>query len=383
MGNKQEKKTAQQQELSIQDKDYIDWISDLSIQYRQRQLRASLKVNEEMLNFYWSIGRDIFERQYDNKYGAHFYEKLSRDLTAKLNVKKGLSPTNLKYAKYFYKLYAPVVGNRPQAADESMGENRPQAVDDFRLPIQGGKLTSAIFSLPWGHHRFIIDKCSNDPQKAIFFVFKSIENQWSRLMLGNFLSTDLYERQGALMSNFNLTLPKPDSEIAQNLFKDPYHLEFLELKEKYSEKELKDELMNKITQFLMELGKGFSFVGREYRLTVAGKDKFIDLLFYIIPLHRYCVIEVKISEFDFQDIGQLAGYTAMVDDLLNTPNEDEAIGLLICREKNNVIAHYALSRVNAPIGISRYLIDTQQMPKELQGKLPSIEEIERGINRIE
>ena len=185
------------------------------------------------------------------------------------------------------------------------------------------------------------------------------------------------------MSNFNLTLPKPDSEIAQNLFKDPYHLEFLELKEKYSEKELKDELMNKITQFLMELGKGFSFVGREYRLTVAGKDKFIDLLFYIIPLHRYCVIEVKISEFDFQDIGQLAGYTAMVDDLLNTPNEDEAIGLLICREKNNVIAHYALSRVNAPIGISRYLIDTQQMPKELQGKLPSIEEIERGINRIE
>lgn len=384
MDNDRIKPVSPQHDLDIHDQEYLDWISELSLRYRKSQIKASLRVNDEMLRFYWSIGKDITECHYDNRYGTHFYEKLSRDLSSKLNVAKGFSPTNLKYTKYFYNLYAPLIENRPQLVDDKMGENRPQLVDNFGVPIlEKRDIFSAIFSLPWGHHRFIIDKCSNNPQKAIFFVLKSLENQWGRSMLGNYLTTDLYERQGALMTNFKDTLPEPDSEIAQNYFKDPYHLEFLELKEKFTEKELKNELMNKITQFLMELGKGFSFVGREYRLTAGGKDKYIDLLFYIIPLHRYCVIEVKITEFDFQDIGQLAGYTAMVDDLMNTSKEEAAIGLLICREKNSVIAHYALSRINAPIGISKYLIDTQQMPKEFQGKLPSVEEIERGINETE
>lgn len=153
----------------------------------------------------------------------------------------------------------------------------------------------------------------------------------------------------------------------------------MQLKEKYSEKELKKELINKLSQFLLELGKGFSFVGQEYRLSAGGKDKYIDLLFYIIPLHRYCVIEVKTTEFDFQDIGQLAGYTAMVDDLLNTTKDNPSIGLLICKEKNSVLARYALSRVNAPIGISEYDVAYQQLPKELQNKLPTIEEIEKGL----
>ena len=140
--------------------------------------------------------------------------------------------------------------------------------------------------------------------------------------------------------------------------------------------------MNKLTQFLLELGKGFSFVGREYRLSAGGKDKYIDLLFYKIPLHRYCVIEVKITEFDFTDIGQLAGYTAMVDDLLNTTQDNPSIGLLICKEKNNVLARYALSRINAPIGISKYELSQQSLPKELQGKLPTEKEIENGLKRI-
>lgn len=202
-------------------------------------------------------------------------------------------------------------------------------------------------------------------------------------MLVNFLSTDLYEREGAALTNFATTMPKPEGDLAQEYFKDPYRFEFVQLNEEYSEKELKDELTSKLTQFLLELGKGFSFVGREYRLSAGGKDKYVDLLFYIVPLHRYCVIEVKVTEFDFPDIGQLAGYTAMVDELLNTPVESPAIGLLICKEKNTVMARYALSRISTPIGVSEYELTRKQLPEELQDKLPTEEEIEQGLNKME
>ncbi len=364
------------------DKEYLEWIAELSQRYRQSQIKAAVKVNSEMLKFYWSIGKDISDRQYDNKYGTHFYESLSRDLSLALNKKKGLSPTNLKYTKYFYGLYSPLfqnlrqdaeitdTTNRQQLVDESPNTNRQQLADDFEK----------LFCIPWGHHVQIIGKCSNNPKKAFFFVRKTLENQWGRGVLLNFLSTDLYESQGAALTNFATTLPKPESDLVQEYFKDPYHFVFLQMNEEYTEKDLKDALMSKLVQFLIELGKGFSFVGREYRLSAGGKDKFIDLLFYIIPLHRYCVIEVKTTEFDFPDIGQLAGYVAMVDDLMNTPIESPAIGLLICKEKNSVMARYALSQISSPIGISEYELSKQQLPKELQDKLPSVEEIEQRLN---
>ena len=349
---------------------YKQWTQELSLRYRQSQIKASIQVNSEMLRFYWSVGKDIAERQFDNKYGSHFYENLSKDLVAALNVKKGFSPTNLKYTKYFYNLYSSLLENRRQPADELVNANRQQPADDFEL----------LFCIPWSHHQRIIDKVQGDSQKALFFVRKTWENQWGRGMLVNFLDTDLYEREGKALSNFSVALPSSESDFAQQLIKDPYHFEFLQLNEKYSETELKDELMNKLSQFLLELGKGFSFVGREFRLSAGGKDKYIDLLFYIIPLHRYCVIEVKTTEFDFQDIGQLAGYTAMVDDLLNTPNDNPSIGLLICKERNAVLARYALSRINAPIGISKYELAQQQLPQDIQAVLPSVEEIENELN---
>ncbi len=365
------------------DKEYLEWIAELSQRYRQSQIKAAVKVNSEMLKFYWSIGKDITDRQYDNKYGTHFYENLSRDLSLTLNKKKGFSPTNLKYTKYFYGLYSPLfqnlrqdaeitdAANRQQVVDELSNTNRQQLADDFEK----------LFCIPWGHHVQIIGKCSDNPKKALFFVRKTLENQWGRGVLMNFLSTDLYESQGAALTNFATTLPKPESDLAQEYFKDPYHFEFLQMNEEYTEKDLKDALMSKLVQFLIELGKGFSFVGREYRLSAGGKDKFVDLLFYIIPLHRYCVIEAKTTEFDFPDIGQLAGYVAMVDDLMNTPIESPAIGLLICKEKNSVMARYALSQITSPIGISEYELSKQQLPEELQDKLPSVEEIEQRLNR--
>lgn len=341
----------------ISDKEYASWIVELAGRYRSCQIKAAVKVNDEMLHFYWSVGEDIVRRRYENRYGTHFYANLSKDLKHELGLRQGLSPTTLKYTKYFYQLYYQLLGNRQQDAD------------DFRF----------IFEIPWAHHMCIIDKVKGDARKGLFFAKKSFENNWGRAVLLNFLSSDLYERQGAAQTNFTITLPAPESDLARELLKSPYDFSFLPEKEKYQEADMKRALVDHITHFLIELGKGFSYIGKEYRLVAGGKEKFIDLLFYIIPLHRYCVIEVKITEFDFPDLGQLAGYVAMVDDLMNTEGEKPAIGLLICKEKNTVLARYALSSINRPMGISEYEIAHQQMPDELKKALPSPEEIEKGL----
>ena len=345
------------EQLMISDKEYASWIVELAGRYRSCQIKAAVKVNDEMLHFYWSVGEDIVRRRYENRYGTHFYANLSKDLKHELGLRQGLSPTTLKYTKYFYQLYYQLLGNRQQDAD------------DFRF----------IFEIPWAHHMCIIDKVKGDARKGLFFAKKSFENNWGRAVLLNFLSSDLYERQGAAQTNFTITLPAPESDLARELLKSPYDFSFLPEKEKYQEADMKRALVDHITHFLIELGKGFSYVGKEYRLVAGGKEKFIDLLFYIITLHRYCVIEVKITEFDFPDLGQLAGYVAMVDDLMNTEGEKPAIGLLICKEKNTVLARYALSSINRPMGISEYEIAHQQMPDELKKALPSPEEIEKGL----
>ena len=352
------------------DNEYRQWIADICQRFRQSQIKAAVKVNSEMLRFYWALGKDIAERQFENKYGSRFYERLSTDLTKDLQIKKGFSPTSLRYTKYFYCLYAPFFENHRQVAEDSQNKIYRQDAEDFEI----------LFSIPWTHHQKIIDKVKGDAQKAMFFVRKTMENQWGRGVLMNFLDTDLYERQGSAQTNFKVTLPSAESDLAQQMLKDPYRFEFVQLHDEFTEKELKDELISKISHFLLELGRGFSFVGREYRISAGGKDKFIDLLFYIIPLHRYCVIEVKTTEFDFQDVGQLAGYTAMVDDLLNVKGDNQSIGLLICKEKNNVLARYAISRIATPIGISSYEISQQQLPDDLKDSLPSIEEIERELS---
>ena len=331
------------------DEEYAQWISELARRYRSSQIKASVKVNDEMLRFYWSVGEDIEKRQMENRYGSHFYENVSRDLRKTLGLTRGMSESTIRYTYYFYCLYSQLLGIRQQDAE------------DFQM----------IFSIPWTHHMCIIDKVKGDAHKGYFFAKKSLENNWGRAVLLNFLSSDLYERQGSAQTNFSLTLPAPESDLAQELMKSPYDFSFLPGKEKYQEAELKSALIDHITNFLIELGKGFSFVGKEYRLVAGGKEKFIDLLFYIIPLHRYCAIEVKTNEFDFPDLGQLAGYVAMVDDLLNTEIERPAIGLLICKEKNTVLARYALSTINRPMGISEYEL--------VKSTLPSPEEIEKGL----
>ena len=377
------------------DQDYLDWISELSQRYRQSQIKAAVSVNSAMLRFYWSVGQDISRRQMENRYGSRFYERVGADLRDALNLKKGFSATTLKYTKYFYELYSPLFeiceqdihksdnANRLQDADDSMTESIRQQLADDSFPSSNRQQLAddfeSLFCIPWGHQMLLIDKCKNNSEKALFFVRKTLENNWGRGVLLNFLDTDLYESQGKAQTNFKLTLPQPQGDLAQQMLKSPYNFDFLQMEEQYTEKNLKDELVKNIIRFLLELGRGFSFVGQEYHLSAGGKDKYIDLLFYIIPLHCYCVVEVKTTEFDFPDIGQLAGYVAMVNDLLNTPNEKPAIGLLICKAKNSVLAKYALSQINSPIGISEYAASKQALPKALQDTLPSPEEIEEGL----
>lgn len=262
---------------------------------------------------------------------------------------------------YFYRLY-PDIG--PQLKDQLKNTGiSPQVVDQ-------------LFLIPWSHHRYIIDKCKGDMIKALFYVNKTFENNWSRNVLLNWLSTDLYERQGKAITNFKENLPLPQGDLAQELTKDPYNFDFLTITEGYNEKELKDALTNNIVKFLIELGSGFAFVGREYRLVIGETEKFIDLLFYNIKLHCYVVIEVKTGKYDSNNIGQLGTYVAAANHLLKTDNDNPTIGLLICKEKDNVLAKYSLESSSLPIGISEYEL-SKLYPKYFKGTLPTIEEIEQ------
>lgn len=311
--------------IGILDKDYILWVKELVKRYRGSQIKAAIKVNKEILRYYWELGKDIEEKQADNKYGSKFYATLSRDLRHEMPDVEGLSETSIRYAKRFYVLYNQQIINLPQLVEESEKANLPQLVE---------RLYSDLFSIPWGHHRYIIDKCSNDSDKALFYVRQTLENGWSRDILLNILGTNLYERSGKALTNFKSTLLDVDSDLAQELTRDPYDFSFTGLRGKYNERILKDTLLNNITNFLLELGTGFAYVGKEYRLQIAEKEKFIDLLFYNLKLSCYVVVEVKIGEFDFADAGQLGGYVVACNHLLRKEGRDNpTIGYLFASRK--------------------------------------------------
>ena len=359
--------------LKIPDDQYRHWIAELSKRYQRSQIKAATSVNSEMLAFYWSLGRDIVEMKAESQWGSRFYDRLSQDLQRAIPNAKGFSSTNLKYMHRFYQLYS----NRPQVVDElsisSVDENHPQVADQLADALDPG-----IFMIPWGHHRVILDSVNADAKKALFYIRKTIENNWSRAVLRNWLDTDLYERQGKAITNFTLTLPAPQSDLAQEMTRDPYNFDFLTIRAHYDEKELKDALMDNVQRLLMELGSGFAFVSREYRLVVGQTEQFLDLLFYNYLLHCFVVVEVKVSDFDPRDMGQLGTYVAAVDGIMRKESDNPTIGLLICKTKDNVLAQYAANVMNAPIGISEYQLNNL-LKDEFKGKLPTIEEIEREL----
>ena len=244
--------------------------------------------------------------------------------------------------------------------------------------VVANKNENIIFRIPWGHHVQILNKCKNNPEKALFFVHKVIENNWSRAVLMNFLDTNLYERQGKAISNFEKILPDTQSDLAQEMTKDPYNFDFLTLRQNYDEKELKDALMASVQSFLLELGKGFAFVGREYRLEIGETEQFLDMLFYNIINHCYVVVEIKTRDFEPGDMGQLGTYVAAVDGILRKENDNQTLGLLICKTKDNVLAKYAVNAVNVPIGISEYEMNNF-IPEDYKNSMPTIAEIEEEL----
>lgn len=344
------------------DQEYRGWIQELGERYRKSQIKAALHVNNEMLLFYWSIGKDIIDKRANSKWGNKFFKNMSLDLMDMIPNVKGFSPTNLRYMVRFYALFQDI-------------EIVPQLGEQFNVAY------NKVFMIPWGHIKLLIDKCHDNPEKFNFYIDKVIENNWSRAVLLNFLSTDLFERQGHAITNFQYTLPRGNSDLAQEITKDPYNFDFVAIHQGYKEKELKDALLDNVQQFLMELGAKFAFVGREYRLQIGNTEQYIDMLFYNIKRHCYVVVEVKVVEFEPGFISQTATYVSAVNRTLKEDTDTQTIGLLICKTKDNILAKYAVETSTEPIGISEYELNAL-MPKDFKGTLPSIEELERGLRGI-
>lgn len=371
----------------IKDPEFKQWLTDLKIRIRQSQIKAMIKVNDEMLCLYWDLGHDIVIRQMDAVWGSGFYKKLSKELKAEFPNMQGFSITNLNYCKRFYQFYAndaklrqqignaihPQVEGKLQISENKESITYPQFEGEFKI--------NPLFSIPWGHHKNIIDRCKS-VQEALFYVQKTIKNGWSRAVLMNFIEAGLYQSQGKAINNFDRLLPDIQSDLVKETLKDPYKFDFIVLTENYKEKELEDALVANITKFLLELGQGFAYVGRQYPIRVGNRERNIDLLFYHLELRCYVVIELKVKEFEPEYTGKLGYYITAVNNQLKKEVDNPTIGLLIVKEKDNIEAQYSLESSSQPIGISEYTL-SKLIPENFKSSLPSIEEIERELNKEE
>lgn len=331
--------------------DYQDWLKALKDRIQAAQQRAVLAVNQELLQLYWQIGRDILLRQQEQGWGAKVIERLAQDLRSAFPELKGFSRANLLYMRSF-------------------AENWP----DFH---SNSIVQQAVGQIPWGHNLVLISKLKTSVER-LAYAEQCRQNGWSRNVLVHQIETNLLDRQGEALSNFSATLPDPQSELAQQTFKDPYIFDFLNLGAEAKERDIETALTRHITSFLLELGAGFAFVGRQAHLEVEGEDYFIDLLFYHLQLHCYIVIELKSGDFKPEYVGKLSFYLSAVDSQVKADTDAPSIGLLLCKSRKKVIAEYALRDNNKPIGIAEYQIGSK-LPEELDRQLPSIERIVQAL----
>lgn len=351
------------------DADYREWIRALGVRIRAAQVKAAVRVNSELLRLYWALGAELAEKSKTATWGEGWLEATSRDLLSEFPEMKGFSFRNLNSMRQWYAFYSAAILKQP------VSKSGDEAPEIEKQPVS--RLGEAFFSVPWGHHLYILQRCK-DIDKALFYLRKTVENNWSRSVLLNFLDTDLYEREGRAVTNFATSLPAPGGDLAQNLTRDPYCFGFLELTERHNERQLKDALVSNIEKFLLELGTGFAYMGREYRLEIGDKEQFLDMLFYNVRLRCYVVIEVKTEEFEPSFVGQLGAYAVAVDHILRKEGDNKTIGLLICKTKDNVFAKYALESTNQPIGISEYEL-SRLYPEKVEGTIPTVEEIESHL----
>jgi predicted nuclease of restriction endonuclease-like (RecB) superfamily len=331
---------------------YHQILADIKIEIRQARLRAVFSANAHMLALYWQIGKIIKVQQELANWGDKVTERLGLDLKKEFPDMKGFSRRNLNYMRQFASVHA-----------------------DFTI------VQRPVAQLPWGHHVVLLDKVKGEQQRN-FYMQKAIENGWSRDILSLQIKSGLYTRQGGSITNFTATLPAHQSDLAQQVFKDPYIFDFLTMSDDYYEKDLEKGLIDHIAKFLVELGAGFAYVGRQYHLEVGEDDYYIDLLFYHLKLRCYVVIELKKGKFQPEYAGKLNFYLSVVDDKLRHPADQLTIGLLICQDKNKIVAEYALKDINKPIGISEYQL-TSAIPDNLKGSLPTIEELEKELEQNE
>lgn len=339
--------------MKITSSEYKEWIGELKQRIRQTQIKAAVKVNTELLRLYWQLGSDIVERQKNAHWGDGFLKQLSQDLSADFPEMSGFSHRNIKSIRQWYLFYNEEFTIRKQLVS--------QLQEDF-------------FSTPWGHHILIMQRCK-DIDKALFYIQQTVENNWSRTVLDWQIDSNLYERQGKAISNFTKTLPSPQSDLAQQITKDPYIIDIMGIRQDMEEKEIEAHLDTHISQYLLELGKGFTYYGHQVHLNVGGEDFYIDQLFYNVRLHCYVVVELKSMKFKPEHIGQLNFYVSAVDNQMRTDKDNPTIGLLICKDKNDVVAEYTLKNIESPIGVSSVQI-YDQLTADYKSSLPSIEEIE-------
>lgn len=329
--------------------EYKQWIADLKTRVKQAQLKAAVTVNQQLLMFYWELGTEIIERQKNAVWGEGFLKHLSQDLMDEFPDMKGFSERNLRLIRQWVQFWL----DEPAIWQQAVAE---------------------LTQIPWGHNQVIVNKCKNT-QEGLYYARNTIEHGWSRSVLTHQIESNLWQREGKALSNFTQALPSPQSDLAHQTLKDPYIFDFLRLTKDYDERDLEQGLIEHITHFLLELGAGFAYIGRQVPLQVGEREFFIDLLFYHTRLHCYLVVELKNVDFEPEHVGKLNFYIKAVDAQLRRQGDESTIGLLLCKSHDKLVVEYALSDVNKPIGVSEYQI-TQSLPEELKYSLPTVEEIE-------
>lgn len=352
---KMKKRTSKKQDMPMPTtRDYMTLLEGIKTDILQTQLRAALAITQELTMLYWKIGKTIDEKMKIEGWGTRVVDTLARDIKIAFPDLKGFSLRNLRYMRLFFETY-------------------PQF-----------NFAAAAAKLPWWHNVVILEKLKNNDQR-LWYAEQTLQKGWSRDTLIANIESDLYSRQGRPITNFANRLPKPTSSLAQETLKDPYNFSFLMLEDEAHELEVERGLMKHIEKFLLELGQGFSFVGRQQRIQVSNQEFYIDMLFYHLQLRCYIVIELKAKAFDARDVGQINFYLTAVDKQMRHQGDNPSIGLLLCKSKDNIMAEYALQDVNKPIGVSSYYTSKiyESLPKELEDKLPSIEEIEAELEKAE
>jgi predicted nuclease of restriction endonuclease-like (RecB) superfamily len=338
--------------LTTRPEGYDGFLEDLKQRIRTAQVRAALAVNRELILLYWQIGRDILESQDQAGWGAKIIESLAADLHHEFPDMKGFSRTNLLYMRAFAEAWP----------DEPF-------------------VQQVVGQIPWGHNLRILDMAKTRPERE-WYIRQTVQNGWSRNVLVHQIESGLYRRQGKAQTNFIVTLPAPQSELAQQVLKDPYNFDFLTIAEDAHEREIESGLLEHLRKFLLELGVGFAFVGSQYPLEVGGEDFRIDLLFYHLKLRGFVVIELKVGAFKPEYAGKMNFYLSAVDDLLRHADDQPTIGIILCKSRNAIVAEYALRDTTKPIGISEYLA-TVSLPADLKGSLPTVEELEAELKTNE